>query len=70
MHILPSISSCKSNQTMKFCQLIEYNARNIFLKNHAENEAERLFPNLFWFFKKTLYQVKATGQHLSFNIFW
>ena len=29
---------------MKFDQLIEYNKRNIFFKNHAENEAERLFP--------------------------
>ena len=30
MHILPNISRSKSNQTMKFDQLIDYNMRNIF----------------------------------------
>ena len=29
-HILPNISKSKSNHTMKFGQLIEYNKRNIF----------------------------------------
>ena len=39
----------KCNQTMKFGQLIE-----IFIfKNYAENEARRLVPDLFLFFKKT-----------------
>ena len=32
--------------------IIEYNKRNIFLQNHAENEAERLNP---FFFIKQLY---------------
>ena len=32
MHILHIISRSKSNQTMKFGQLIKYNIRNIFLK--------------------------------------
>ena len=32
MHILPSISQSKGNQTMKLGQLIEYNKRNIFLQ--------------------------------------
>ena len=31
MHVLPNISSCKGNHTMKFGQLIEYNMRNIFV---------------------------------------
>ena len=31
IHILPNISQSKSNQIMKFGQLIEYNKRNIFL---------------------------------------
>ena len=30
--ILPNISRIKSNQTIKFGQLIEYNMRNIFLE--------------------------------------
>ena len=32
IHILPNISRSKGNQTMKFCQLIEYGMRNIFLE--------------------------------------
>ena len=31
IYILPNISQSKSNQTMKFGQLIEYNKRKIFL---------------------------------------
>ena len=38
-----------------------------FFKNHAENEAGRLVPNLSLFFKKTLYEVKASGQQV-FNL--
>ena len=33
IHILLNISRGKVNQSMKFGQLIEYNMRNIFLKN-------------------------------------
>ena len=32
IHILPSISQSKGNQTMKFGQLIVYNKINIFLQ--------------------------------------
>ena len=32
IHILPNITRCKSNQTMKFGQLIEHNMGNIFLQ--------------------------------------
>ena len=52
IHILPSISRGKGNQTMKFDQFIEYN-RNIFLKkNYAINEARRLVSDFSLFFKK------------------
>ena len=47
MHILPNIKGSKGNQTMKFGQLIEYNMRNIFLKNHTQNVVEKLFPDYF-----------------------
>ena len=30
-----------------------------FFKNHAKNEAGRLVPDLFSFFKRALYEVKA-----------
>ena len=35
---------------MKFGQLIEFNVRNVFLKNDGENGAGRLVPDLFMFF--------------------
>ena len=54
---------------MKFGQLLEYNKRNIFLKNITENEAGKLVPDPFLDFKKSLYYVKASGLQLSFNIF-
>ena len=36
---------------MKLGQLLNYKKRNIFFKSHTENEAEKLVPNLFLFFK-------------------
>ena len=63
------ISKSKSNQTMKFSQLIEYN-RNILLQIHAKNEVGRLFPDLFLFFLQVLYELKISGQGLSFYMFW
>ena len=52
---------------MKVGQLIEYPI--FFFKNYAENEAGKLVPDRFLFFKKTLYQVKARGLQLDFTIF-
>ena len=55
---------------MKLSQLIEYIVRKIFSQNYAENEVGTLGPDPFLFFNKTLDKVKASGQDLSFNIFW
>ena len=52
---------------MKFGQLIEYNWEIFFFENHAGIEAGRLVPRLFLFFKKRLYEVKASGLHLNFH---
>ena len=54
IQIFPNISQNKGNQTIKFGQLIEYNKRNIFLQKLWKNEARRLVPDLFSFFKKNL----------------
>ena len=70
IHILPNISASKDNQSMKLSQLIEYIVRKIFSQNYAENEVGTLGPDPFLFFNKTLDKVKASGQDLSFNIFW
>ena len=40
-----------------------------FFKNYAENEAEKLVPDRFLFFKKALYLAKASGLQLDFTIF-
>ena len=44
---LINIPRSKGDQIMKFGQLIEYNLRNIFLKNYTQNVAEKLFPDSF-----------------------
>ena len=50
------MSRIEGNQTMQFGQLIEYNKINIFfLKNHGKDEAEKVVPERFLFFKKALY---------------
>ena len=36
-------------------------------KNHVENEAGRLVPDLFLIFQKALYKVNASGLQRSFN---
>ena len=39
-----------------------------FFQKSCKKEAGRLVPDLFLFFKQALYEVKASGLHLSFNI--
>ena len=69
MHILSNISRSKSNNSVKRGQLLEYKKRSIFLQKSCKNEAERLVPDLSLYFKKALYEVKASGLQFSFNIF-
>ena len=47
VHILPNISRSEDNHVIKFGQLIEYNMRNIFMKNHTQNMMEKLVPDTF-----------------------
>ena len=48
----------------------EVKVRNIFFRNHEENETGRLVAELFLLFKKVLFKVKSSGLNLRFNIFW
>ena len=57
----------KSSKTMKFCQLIEYNKRDIFIRNYTKNVG--LVLDLFLSFKKVLYETKVRCLQFSFNIF-
>ena len=52
---------------MKFGQLIEYNKRNIFLKNHVENEAGRL-EDLVLVLKKLYMRYKQKVYWLVSNV--
>ena len=52
MQILSNISRSKVKQTLKLGHLIDTTREIFFFKNYAENEAGRLFPDLFLFFKK------------------
>ena len=55
--ILNNILRSKGNQAMNFGQVIEYNKKIFSFKNHSENEAGRLVPDLFLLFKKASYEV-------------
>ena len=68
IQIFPNISRSKGNQTMKLGQLIEYNVGNIVGK--IMQKIRRLVPDVFLFFQKALYEVKASDHHLGFNIIW
>ena len=52
---------------MKLGEFTKYSVKNIF---HSENEVRKLVPELFFVSCKVLYKVRASGHHLSFNIFW
>ena len=70
MHIFPNISRSTGNQSeMKFGQLIRYKVRDIFFKNHAEIEAGRLVLDLFFVFKKFLYEEEGKERQHNFNLF-
>ena len=42
--------------------------QTFFFKYHVEKETGRIVLGPFLFFKKALYEVKASGLRLSFNI--
>ena len=50
------ISRSKGNQTMRFCQLIEYNKIDIFIQKSCQNKEGRLVPDLSLLLKKALYE--------------
>ena len=65
--VLSKISRSKGNQAFEFGEVTEYKNIKLLSKNHAENEAERLVPELFLFFEKALYEVKGNGLQLCYN---
>ena len=54
---------------MKLGQLYNITRKIFFPENHIVNEVRRQVPDSFLFFKKALYEVKASDLQLEFNIF-
>ena len=56
---------------MKRGQLIEYNKRNIFFSKIMQKirQGNSFQTSFFFFKKKALYEVKASGLQPHFNIF-
>ena len=61
MYKLPDISKHEGNQTIKYRQLIEYDVKNIFLQKSCRKWSRRTSFGTLLFFKKALFEVKATG---------
>ena len=55
----------------KYCCILPNTKVNVNFssKNHTENDAGRLVPELLLFFKKALCEVKGSCLQLSFRIF-
>ena len=52
---------------MKSVQLIEYNRKIFFFKNHSGNWAGRLVSDVFLFFEKALYEIKVSVHFIIFR---
>ena len=59
MHIFPNVSRSKVNQIMTFCQLIEYDMRNIFLEKLYTKYGRETIPDPF---------IKSQIKHTSGSI--
>ena len=68
IHLLFNISRSKGNQTIKVGQLIKHNVINTFTQNMMQEMRRGDYFQTSFCFLKTLYEVKASGQH--FSLFW
>ena len=59
----------KQRQTDNKTWLVSYNNRNIFLQKPCRNLGRETSSRPFFVFKKSFYEVKASGLQLSFSIF-
>ena len=53
---------------MKFGQLVEYHTRIISLQKPYKRRGRETISDLFLYFKKALYEVKAGSLRFSFSI--
>ena len=54
VHILPTISQSKGNQTIKFSQLIEYNKGNMFFQKLCGKLGRETSSRPLFIFKRSL----------------
>ena len=64
IRILHNISRSKGNQAIKFCHLITYKVRNIFLQKSCRKRDREISPRPLKK-KKASCEVKASSQHLD-----
>ena len=65
---MPDISRSKVNHEIDFGQLIEYDMCGAFLRKSCKKQGQVTSCRPLLFFQK-IYEIKASSQYLSFNIF-
>ena len=68
IHILTNTSRNKGSQAMKFCQLIEYNLRNVFIQKSYTKCGRETIPRPF--FKKSKFRISLDQYFKVLNIFF
>ena len=63
------ISQNKRNQRIKFGQVVEYNNKNIFVQKLCRKWGTKTSSRPLFVFLKALYELKAIGLDVSFNLF-
>ena len=66
IHVLRNISGSKGNLAMRFEQLIRCSMRNIFFQKSCRKCGRKNSSRSPFVFRKALFKVKASSQHLSF----
>ena len=69
IHIFPISHNAKATRQWNWVNYKNITRETFFFKNYDKNEAGRLVPDFFLFFKKALYKVRASSLQHSFDIF-
>ena len=70
IHIMPSVSKSKCNQTMKFVKLIEYNVRNIFVEKQHTKCGGEASTNTFYKKLKLSISLDQQSEVLKSLLLW
>ena len=64
-----SVARSKSNETIKYGQLLEYSVWNIYFSKSCRECDWETRSDLCFFFKKGLYEVRISGLYLNLMCF-